>query len=215
MPADDGYGMTKSQLQGNPALDDFLQLPAAFFQGFASGPYALQLGNLAIKGLRVIDDLVGGLVHCCLDVFCEHRNNILSDQIKPFASYSFALGPRASPDPVHVRALAGGRLTFVLVRIWALTYARRESRNIKRIFTIKSGDLMLVKFEVYFDGENWCARGIGISIFTQGKSLDELMDNVKEAISLHFEDVLEAGEEIRVLSISEFEVHPVAKASGC
>jgi len=103
----------------------------------------------------------------------------------------------------------------VLVRIWALTYARRESRNIKRIITIKSGDLMLVKFEVYFDGENWCARGIGISIFTQGKSLDELMDNVKEAISLHFEDVLEAGEEIRVLSISEFEVHPVAKASGC
>ena len=41
------------------------------------------------------------------------------------------------------------------------------------------------------------------------------MDNVKEATNLHFEDVLEAGEEIRVLSISEFEVHPVAKASGC
>ena len=34
------------------------ELPAAFFQGLAGGPYALQLGNLAIKGLRVIDDLV-------------------------------------------------------------------------------------------------------------------------------------------------------------
>ncbi len=72
-----------------------------------------------------------------------------------------------------------------------------------------------MKFKVYFDGEHWCALGIGISIFTQGKTLDELMDNIKEATSLYFEDALEAGEEIKVLSISEFEVHPVAKASGC
>ena len=74
---------------------------------------------------------------------------------------------------------------------------------------------MLVKFEVYFDGESWCARGIGVRIFTQGKTLDELMENIKDATSLHFEDILQAGEELRVLSISEFEVHPVAKASGC
>jgi hypothetical protein len=74
---------------------------------------------------------------------------------------------------------------------------------------------MLVKFEVYFDGEFWCARGIGVSIFTQGKTQDELMENIKEATSLHFEDILESGEELKVLSISEFEVHPVAKAAGC
>ncbi len=74
---------------------------------------------------------------------------------------------------------------------------------------------MLVKFEVYFDGEFWCARGIGVSIFTQGKTLDELMENIKEASSLHFEDILDAGEELKILSISEFEVHPVAKASDC
>lgn len=74
---------------------------------------------------------------------------------------------------------------------------------------------MLVKFEVYFDDEFWCARGIGVSIFTQGKTLDELMENIKEAASLHFEDILESGEELKVLSISEFEVHPVAKAAGC
>ena len=81
--------------------------------------------------------------------------------------------------------------------------------------SVKSGDKMLVKFEVYFDGVFWCARGIGVSIFTQGKTLDELTDNIKEASSLHFEDILEAGEELKILSISEFEVHPVAKASGC
>ena len=74
---------------------------------------------------------------------------------------------------------------------------------------------MLVKFEVYYDEEYWCARGIGTDIFTQGKTLDELMENIKEAASLHFEDILETGEELKILSISEFEVHPVAKASSC
>ena len=104
----------------------------------------------------------------------------------------------------------------MLVSIWALTYATlRESRNVKQKDTIKSGDLMLVKFVVYFDGENLCARGIGISIFTHSKTLDELMDNVKDATSLDFEEVMEAGEEIRDLSISECEVHPVAIATGC
>jgi len=74
---------------------------------------------------------------------------------------------------------------------------------------------MLVKFEIYKDEEYWCARGIGVEIFTQGKTLDELMENLKEATSLHFEDLLEKGEEIKILSISEFEVPPIAKASGC
>ncbi len=55
----------------------------------------------------------------------------------------------------------------------------------------------------------------GLGIFTQGKALDELMQNTKEATSLHFEDLLEAGEELKILSISEFEVPPLAKASGC
>lgn len=74
---------------------------------------------------------------------------------------------------------------------------------------------LLVKFDVYFDGENWCARGIGVGIFTQGKTLDELTENIKEATSLHFEDILKSGEELKILSISEFEVQPFAKASGC
>jgi hypothetical protein len=76
------------------------------------------------------------------------------------------------------------------------------------------GASMLVKFEIYNDGEMWCARGIREAIFTQGKTLDELLDNMKEAVQLHFEDVLERGEEIKIISISEFEVGPDAKAAG-
>lgn len=76
---------------------------------------------------------------------------------------------------------------------------------------------MLVKFESYYDGGggHWCAKGIGVDIFTQGKTLDELMENIKEAAGLHFEDILETGEELKILSISELEVPPVAKASSC
>ena len=73
---------------------------------------------------------------------------------------------------------------------------------------------MLVKFEIYSDGEYWCARGIGVDIFTQGKTLDELMANIKEAVEVHFGELLEKGEDIRILSISETEVPSVAKATG-
>lgn len=47
---------------------------------------------------------------------------------------------------------------------------------------------MIVKFEVYSDGEWWCGRGIGTDIFTQGETLDALMENIREAVDLHFED---------------------------
>lgn len=63
-----------------------------------------------------------------------------------------------------------------------------------------------MKFEVYKDGPSWCARGIGVDIFTQGDNLDDLMGNINEAVALHFEDELRRGEEIRILSISEMEV---------
>ncbi len=70
--------------------------------------------------------------------------------------------------------------------------------------------IMLVKFEIYNDGRYWCARGIGVDIFTQGKTLDELAENIKEAVEVHFEELLKRGEEIKILSISETEVHSVA-----
>ena len=65
---------------------------------------------------------------------------------------------------------------------------------------------MLVKVEAYYDGEFWCGRGVGEDMFTQGKTLDELMENIKEAASLHFEDQLKLGESLHVLILSEMEV---------
>jgi hypothetical protein len=46
---------------------------------------------------------------------------------------------------------------------------------------------MLVKLEVYNDGEAWCARGIGQDIFTQGQTADDLYENIREAVTLNFE----------------------------
>ena len=42
-----------------------------------------------------------------------------------------------------------------------------------------------VKADIYFDGKFWCARCLDIDVFTQGKTLDELVKNLKEAVSLH------------------------------
>lgn len=64
---------------------------------------------------------------------------------------------------------------------------------------------MLVKLEIYKDEAFWCARGIGTDIFTQGNTLDNLTENIKEAVEVHFEDILNKGEEISILSISEIE----------
>ena len=68
---------------------------------------------------------------------------------------------------------------------------------------------MLVKIETYFDGDHWCARGIGEDIFTQGKTLDELHENVKEAVACHFGDI---SEPITILTLSEIKLAD-AKAS--
>ena len=73
---------------------------------------------------------------------------------------------------------------------------------------------MLIKFEIYHEGDFWCARGIGEDIFTQGKGLDELMKNISEAVEIHFEEEIANGEEVKVLSISEMEVGEIAKASS-
>ncbi|MBI2980286.1 MAG: type II toxin-antitoxin system HicB family antitoxin [Chloroflexi bacterium] len=59
---------------------------------------------------------------------------------------------------------------------------------------------MLVKIETYFDGESWCARGIGEDIFTQGKTLDELQKNIEKAVSAHYGDI---DEPITILTLSE------------
>ena len=59
---------------------------------------------------------------------------------------------------------------------------------------------MLVKIETYFDGEFWCARGIGEDIFTQGSTLDELYQNIQEAVCAHYGEI---DEPITILTLSE------------
>lgn len=69
----------------------------------------------------------------------------------------------------------------------------------------------MIKIEMYFDGKYWCARGIGISIFTQGKTLDKLFKNIGEAISLHFEEEIKRGQYPEVLLLSELPKKHVAE----
>jgi hypothetical protein len=64
---------------------------------------------------------------------------------------------------------------------------------------------MLVKIEVYNDGESWCARGIGEDIFTQGQTVDELYANIKEAVALHFESG-SGPKDIDILIVSEMKL---------
>ena len=73
---------------------------------------------------------------------------------------------------------------------------------------------MLVKVEIYREGKFWCARGLGEDIFTQGKTLDETMKNIKEAVELHLEDRIGKGEPVTILTLTETEVGPLAKASS-
>lgn len=47
---------------------------------------------------------------------------------------------------------------------------------------------MIVKFEVYSEGRWWCCRGIGVDIFTQGKTFEALLENIMGAVQLHFDD---------------------------
>jgi len=46
----------------------------------------------------------------------------------------------------------------------------------------------MIKAEIYFDGKYYCARCLDIDVFTQGKTIDEVVDNLKEAVSLHLEN---------------------------
>ena len=73
---------------------------------------------------------------------------------------------------------------------------------------------MLVKVEAYHDGKSWCGRGIRADFFSQGKTLDELLKNIIEAASLHFEDQLKPGEGLSLLLMSETEIRRGKTATG-
>jgi hypothetical protein len=72
---------------------------------------------------------------------------------------------------------------------------------------------MLVKMEVYQDGEVWCARGIGEDIFTQAQTADELFRNIKEAVSVHFEDGTRTPD-IDILVVSELKLSDAPAATS-
>lgn len=73
---------------------------------------------------------------------------------------------------------------------------------------------MLIKVDAYHDGRFWCGRGIGADFFTQGRTLDELLTNVKKAVALHFEDVVRRGEVLNLLLLYETQVRRGKAAAG-
>lgn len=73
---------------------------------------------------------------------------------------------------------------------------------------------MQVKVEAYFDGQHWCARALGACICSQGKSLDDLLENVKEAIALHYEEEIDKGNPLSILLMAETEVAGAREASS-
>jgi predicted RNase H-like HicB family nuclease len=44
-----------------------------------------------------------------------------------------------------------------------------------------------IKFEIYNDGEYYCARCFDADIFSQGKTLDEVYKNIRESVCLYFD----------------------------
>ncbi len=73
---------------------------------------------------------------------------------------------------------------------------------------------MVVKVEVYNDGEQWCARGIGADLFTCARSLDELMAEVKDAAACHFHEQLQMGQTLNLLVLNETEIHDAAPVAA-
>jgi len=55
----------------------------------------------------------------------------------------------------------------------------------------------IVQFRIYKGEKYYVAECVDLPIVTQGKTLDEVVDNIKEAISLHLE-----GEDLKEWDIS-------------
>ncbi|MEO0250265.1 MAG: type II toxin-antitoxin system HicB family antitoxin [candidate division WOR-3 bacterium] len=68
---------------------------------------------------------------------------------------------------------------------------------------------MIVKVEIYRDEDFWCARGLDEAVFTQAETLDELVKNIKEAVSLHLEGRIAKGEKVEILLLSSLSLEHV------
>ena len=64
------------------------------------------------------------------------------------------------------------------------------------------GIAMQLFFNVEYDGEWWCAsaREPGNLICTQGETIGELINNILDATSLHYHDLLRTGEQITIIT---------------
>ena len=47
----------------------------------------------------------------------------------------------------------------------------------------------IIKALIYHDGQCYCAKCFEIDVFTQGKTIDQTIQNLKEAITLHLEGI--------------------------
>lgn len=56
----------------------------------------------------------------------------------------------------------------------------------------------IIQFHVYKSNDYYVAEGADLAVVTQGKTLDELMKNLKEAVELHLE-----GENLADFDLSE------------
>lgn len=89
---------------------------------------------------------------------------------------------------------------------------------------------MIVEFKTYFCDGWWGAHATGHSIYTQGKTAGDLIDNILEATELHFEEAIEEGELITIITAPEspadatadmpavrfeYRVDLIARTGGC
>lgn len=70
-----------------------------------------------------------------------------------------------------------------------------------------------VRFQVNQGERLWRAGALGHAIHTQGRTLEELHKNIKEAAALHFQERVEKGEALRIAIVAEAEVRPEKKKS--
>jgi len=63
--------------------------------------------------------------------------------------------------------------------------------------TLKSIMKRIIQFRIYKGEKYYVAECIDLPIVTQGRTLDEVVENIKEALSLHLE-----GEDLEELEIS-------------
>lgn len=65
-----------------------------------------------------------------------------------------------------------------------------------------------VKMAARWTPEGWWARGVGESIYTQGDTLDDLWENIQEAVAVHFDN-----EPVAIQLVIESHVPQAAPAS--